>query len=291
VRIGKAVVTLVFVLTGCSSELGFGHGGGVRVGVEGGGGVGDGGGVGVSDGGGDGDGGVVEAAVACTPRETGPFGMPFAEKGKRSVFFGTPHGTSCDTAPHRLIANLHGVCNPPGYACGYWTGAAADRGFLVCPEGNSTCGPGGPPTWDESFDLMDKDLEHAIDDVDALYPAQMTRDGAVLTGFSRGAYAAPFIAQRHPGRWSYLVLVEADVSLDAAALRRAGIKAVALLAGEWGTQIGGERATVEKLRKQKYPARFWMMPKAGHYYSADIDALMGQAIDWVVQQGEVADGS
>jgi hypothetical protein len=81
------------------------------------------------------------------------------------------------------------------------------------------------------------------------------------------------------------VLVEANVALDAAALRQSGVKAVALLAGEWGTQIAGERATVERLRKQGYPARFWTMSKAGHYYSADIDTLMGEAIDWAISQG------
>jgi hypothetical protein len=223
-------------------------------------------------------------AVACTPRETGPFAVPFASGAKRNVFFVAPHATTCDAHPQRLIANLHGLCNPPGYACGYWTGAASDRGFLVCPEGNSTCGPGGPPTWDEGFDAMDKDLEHAIDDVSALYPGEVEREGAVLTGFSRGAYAAPFLAQRHPGRWTYLVLVEADVPLDAATLRRSGVKAVALLAGEYGSQIAGERATAVKLKAQGFPARFWTMSKAGHYYSADIDALMGEAIDWAVSQ-------
>jgi hypothetical protein len=235
---------------------------------------------------------VVDAAApeapVCASRETGPYAMPFAEHGKRSVYFVAPSEAACARPTHRLIANLHGLCNPPGYACGYWTGAASARGFLVCPEGNSTCGPGGPPTWDEGFDAMDRDLERAIDDVSGLYPNEVDRRGSVLTGFSRGAYAAPFIASRHPGRWPYLVLVEADVPLDATTLRRAGVKAVALLAGEWGSQIGGERATVEKLRAQGFPAKFWTMSKAGHYYSADIDALMGQAIDWVVRQGEVA---
>ena len=67
------------------------------------------------------------------------------------------------------------------------------------------------------------------------------------------------------------------------------MKAVALLAGEWGSQIGGERATAEHLQKQGYPAKFWKMSKAAHYYSADIDTLMGEAIDWVIRQGEVAE--
>jgi alpha/beta superfamily hydrolase len=135
---------------------------------------------------------------------------------------------------------------------------------------------------------MDRDLEHAIDDVSARYPDEVERRGEVLTGFSRGAWAAPFLAARHPGRWPYLVLVEADVPLDAATLKRAGVKAVALLAGDLGSQIQGERATAERLRKQGFPAKFWPMKNAGHYYSADIDALMGEAVDWVVRQGEVA---
>jgi len=212
--------------------------------------------------------------------------MPFAEGSKRNVYFVRPKTTTCDAGRHRLLANLHGLCNPPGYACGYWTGAASARGFLVCPEGNSTCGAGGPPTWTESFGAMDDDLERAIADVSALYPNEIDRDGAVLTGFSRGAWAAPYVAMRHPGRWPYLVLVEADVSLDAATLRRAGVKAVAMLAGEWGSQIAGERATVAKLRAEHFRARFWAMPKAAHYYSANIDALMGEAIDWVARGGE-----
>lgn len=226
---------------------------------------------------------VASDAAVCTARETGPFTTPLADGAHRNVYFVAPHETTCEHEPHRLIANLHGLCNPPGYACGYWTGAASERGFLVCPEGNSTCGAGGPPSWDESFDAMDRDLERAIGDVSALYPNEVDRHGAVLTGFSRGAYAAPFLALAHPNRWSYLVLVEADVSLDAWSLRKAGVKAVALLAGQYGSQITGERATVEKLRKQGFPARFWMMSKAGHYYSADIDALMGEAIDWATQ--------
>src|SRR5262249_9515267 len=73
-----------------------------------------------------------------------------------------------------------------------------------------------------------------------------------------------------------------------AALRRAGVKAVALLAGEWGAQIAGERATAARLRAQGFAARFWTMEKAGHYYSANIDALMATALDWVVRQGEGA---
>ncbi len=214
------------------------------------------------------------------PRAVGPFEAPFATH--RNVYFAIPPEAG---GKHRLIANLHGLCNPPGYACGYWVPAATERGFLVCPAGNATCGAGGPPTWTESFDATDADLERAVAAVEARYPGEIDREGAVLTGFSRGAYMAPYLARKHPGRWPYLVLIEADVTLSAGSLRKAGVRAVAMLAGEWGTQIAGERATVKRLRAQGFPAKLWVMKKAGHNYSADIDALMAEAIDFVVGAG------
>jgi predicted esterase len=213
--------------------------------------------------------------AAPVARPVGPFEVAF--HGKRNVYFATPP----TPGRHRLIANLHGLCNPPGYACGYWTHAASEQGFLVCPEGNTTCGAGGPPSWDESFVDMDRDLEKSIDTVSARYDGEVSRDGAILTGFSRGAWAAPTIAAMHPGRWRYLILNEADVTLTSAGLKGAGVKAVVLMAGEYGSQLAGERATVQRLEKEGFRAKLIVMPKAGHYYSANIDDLMKEAMDFV----------
>ncbi len=217
-------------------------------------------------------------------REIGPFEINFA--AKRNVYVAIPP----QAGKHRLIANLHGICNPPGYACGYWTHAGSEEGFLVCPEGNSTCGAGGPPSWDESFADMDKDLERSIDAVSAQYDGEISREGAILTGFSRGAWAAPALAAMHPGRWRYLILNEADVTLSKYALEKAGVRAVVMMAGEWGSQVTGERATVARLKKEGFPAEMIVMPKAGHYYSANIDDLMSQAMRFVIQNGEVGPG-
>jgi len=213
------------------------------------------------------------------PRDIGPYTLPFLPN--RSIFLSVP---SSRATPERLLANLHGLCNPPGYACGYWTRAASEVGFLVCPEGNGRCGAGdnAPPTWTESFDAMGDDLERAIAATEAAFPGEITREGAVLTGFSRGAYAAPFLAARHPGRWPYLVLVEADVTLTVPMLERAKVRAVAMLAGEWGSQLEGSRKTCQTLARQGYPARLFVMPRAGHYYSADIDLQMRQALAFVL---------
>lgn len=215
------------------------------------------------------------------PRPIGPYQVPLDPQSKRGVYYVVPRSRK---TPARLLANLHGVCNPPGYACGYWVQAAADRGFLVCPEGNSRCGPNGPPTWDQPFPKFDTDLERAVAEIEKQYPGEISREGAVLTGFSLGAYAAAHIARAHPGRWPHLVLTEANVALDAKDLRKAGVLAVAMIAGERGSQAAGAKATVAKLTREGFPARYWSMKDAGHHYSADIDEIMAEAIDFVIEK-------
>jgi hypothetical protein len=140
------------------------------------------------------------------------------------------------------------------------------------------------PTWTESYAKMDDDLERSIATVDGANPGEMSRNGAILTGFSKGGYAAPEIAKLHPGRWPLLLINEADVSVSAASLRASGVLAVAFVAGERSGSIAGERATVARLTKGGYPAKLWVMPGAGHYYSADIDDIMLDAIAWLVTQ-------
>jgi pimeloyl-ACP methyl ester carboxylesterase len=169
-------------------------------------------------------------------------------------------------------------------------GAGASVGLLVCPTGNAHCGasPLGPPsweadTWPELLALMDADLEAAIAKVAQKRPGEMSRDGAVLTGYSRGAYAAVPIARKHPGRWPYLVLIEADVPVTATAMRAAGVRAVAFVGGEQGTQIAGERKTTEALAKEGFPARLFVMRKTGHLYSDDMEGVMRDALAFVIE--------
>jgi hypothetical protein len=221
------------------------------------------------------------ASASAEPRAIGPFELPFA--AGRNVYYVAP---SSRDKPQRLLANLHGMCNPPAYACGYWSHAASEAGFLVCPTGNSKCGHAmfDAPTWTESYAKMDEDLERSIETVDGANPGEMSRDGAILTGFSRGGFAAPEIAKLHPGRWPLLLINEADVAVSIASLRASGVAAVAFVAGERSGSVAGERSTVARLAKGGFPAKLWIMPGAGHYYSANIDDIMRDAITWLVAQ-------
>jgi len=216
-------------------------------------------------------------------RVDGPHELPLTPE--RSIFYARPR---TGEQPWRVIGHLHGICYPPSYSCGRWMGAAADLGVLVCPTGNARCGDAGvgppsweAPTWDELVALMDGDLERSIAKVEAKHRGSIRRDGGVLTGFSRGAYAAPVIARMHPGRWPYLVLIEANVPLAAASLRKAGVRAVALVAGETGTEIAGERKTVAALEETGFPVRLFVMPHVAHFYSDDMDQIMTDALAFV----------
>ena len=192
----------------------------------------------------------------------------------------------------RLIAHLHGQCAPPVYSCGQWLDAGAARGFVVCPTGNEHCtSPIGPAMWDESFTLMDQDLERAISIAAKKTDGGFTRDGAVLTGFSRGGWAAIELVRMHPGRWPYLVLIEADVTATLAHLRASKVRAMVMIAGEWGTELPGEQKTVDALVAAGYPAKLLVMPKTAHLYSANINDLMAEALDYVTSHRDVSEAS
>lgn len=220
---------------------------------------------------------------ALADRVDGPHELPLT--ADRAVFYALPRAGA---RPWRVIGHLHGICYPPSYSCGRWIDAAADLGVLVCPTGNARCGDSGigppsweAPTWEELVTIMDGDLERSIAKVEAKHRGSIRRDGAVLTGFSRGAYAAPVIARMHPGRWPYLVLIEANVPLAAASLRKAGVRAVALVAGETGTEIAGERRTAAALEEAGFPVRLFVMPRVAHLYSDDMDQIMSDALAFV----------
>jgi hypothetical protein len=226
----------------------------------------------------------VPPPLSLAERADGPHELTLAPG--RPVYYARPR---TGRPPWRLVGHLHGICYPPSYSCGRWLGAAVDVGVLVCPTGNAHCGDAGigppsweAPTWEELVTIMDGDLERSIAKVEAKHRGSIRRDGAILTGFSRGAFAAPVIARLHPGRWPFLVLIEANVPLSAASLRKAGVRAVALVAGELGTELAGERKTEAELAKAGFPVRLFVMPRVAHLYSDDMERIMGEAFAFVL---------
>ena len=231
---------------------------------------------------------VVDAAppvIDAAPARPTPTARSLPLADDRSVYYALTTGQG----PARVVGHLHGICYPMSYSAGRFLRAATDIGVLVGPTGNAQCGdsPNGPPSWEapsweELVGIMDADLERSVAKVKAKHPGALTREGAILTGFSRGAYAAPVIARAHPGRWPLLVLIEANVPLDATSLRKAGVRAVALVAGEVGTEIAGERKTAAALEAAGFPVGLFVMPHVAHLYSDDMEDIMASAFAFVM---------
>jgi hypothetical protein len=207
----------------------------------------------------------------------------------RLIYYAFPGDGEAHPSPWRLVVNLHGTCGGPEYATGSWIHAGVEVGALVAPTGNAHCGssPLSPPTWEapswgELVRDMDADLERSVAIVKARHPRSIRQEGAILTGYSRGGYAVPFLAGMRPGRWPLLLIIEADATLDAASLRRAKVRAVALVAGELGDQIAGMRKTQEQLVAASFPARLFVMPNTGHLYSTNIESVMREALGFLV---------
>jgi predicted esterase len=209
----------------------------------------------------------------------------------RPVWYALPKRGGTEAA--RLIGHIHGVCGGPAYACGKWIGAGTAAGVMVCPTGNAHCGesPLSPPSWEaptwmELVGIIDRDLETSIAKVASKRKGAFTREGAILTGYSRGAYAAPQIARSHPNRWRHMVLIEANVPLSLAGLKAAGVRSVAFVAGEHGDQIQGMRKTEASLGAEGYPIKLFVMRKTGHPYSTDMEDVMASALGFVLQHDE-----
>ena len=212
----------------------------------------------------------------------GPHTIPW-EPG-RPVWWAAPRTRALR---HRLVGHLHGMCGPPSYACGRWVSAGTSIGAMVCPTGNARCGDQniGPASWEaaswpELVTIMDHDLEAAIAKVGPKVP--LDRTNAILTGYSRGGFATPVIARRHPGRWPYLVIIEANAPLTLADLQASGVRAIALVAGEYGTELAGMRKTTSALNDAGFPAKLVVMPKTAHPYSNDMEYVMRQALEFLV---------
>ncbi len=141
--------------------------------------------------------------------------------------------------------------------------------------------------WDESFQLMEQDLERGISvaqkKLTEKFDAGFAREDEVLVGYSRGGWAAIEIVSYHPGRWPYLILIEADVTIKKAYLDASKVRAVAMIAGELGTELPGEQKSVDALKSAGFPAEMFVMPGTAHLYSANIDDVMRRALAFVLE--------
>jgi predicted esterase len=136
--------------------------------------------------------------------------------------------------------------------------------------------------WSGGYRNIRPRLDAALDAAEALAPAALDRrQGGTLVGFSNGAFVAVQVALAEPGRWSGLVLMSADVALDANQLRGAGVKRVVLAAGDRDGTRASLQASAQRLKASGLDARYLSLGPVGHSFARDMDARMLDAISWV----------
>jgi hypothetical protein len=86
-----------------------------------------------------------------------------------------------------------------------------------------------------------------------------------------------------PGRFRGLVLVAASVQPQAAMLRGAGIRRVALLAGEWDGSRASMEATAARLSADGIEARYASLGRFGHVIPDSTSGTIADAIAWAAQ--------
>lgn len=186
------------------------------------------------------------------------------------------------SAPRPALLHLHSYCWHPVDECPLMAPGASETHWLLCPRATTRCANGGfsraggyshgagtAALVDETFDTFA-----------AAFPDD-ARGPAVLSGFSQGAYAAARLAQgAAPGRFSHLLLIAANVSLDPDKLRRAGIRSVLLAAGESDGTRAAMAREAKRLEAKGFRAAFRSLGRIGHDFPPDMSDWVRGALAW-----------
>jgi predicted esterase len=168
----------------------------------------------------------------------------------------------------------------PEDSCAHFEPAATPFGFLVCPRGNAPLGEGR--MWSGTFVDAERQIRAALAAAETLAPGKLDRNGeGTLIGYSNGAYFAAEVARAEPGHWTGLVLISMKLNLDAAALRAAGVRRVALAAGQQDGAAESMAALAARLRASGLDARFISLGPGGHPFPPDIATRMSEIVAWV----------
>ncbi len=209
------------------------------------------------------------AALLTPPSAHGPWGVAYP-----------PADAS---APRPALVFLHGMWASPEDSCPVFQAAATPFGFLVCPRGNAPqAGVDGGTMWMGNAVDAAGPIHAALDAAGRMAPGKLDRSGeGTLIGFSNGAYFAAEMARLEAGKWPGLVLISMKLDLDAAQLRAAGVRRVALMAGDQDDVGAPLQALAKRLDGAGLPARFFSMGPVGHAFPADMPARTCGAIAWV----------
>jgi predicted esterase len=101
-------------------------------------------------------------------------------------------------------------------------------------------------------------------------------------GYSLGAPAAMLQVMREPYRYDRLMIVNASMEPSVAQMKRAGVRRVALVAGERDATVHKLRAAALRLAGGGVDARFFALAATDHYFNATSQAQLAAPLAWLL---------
>jgi pimeloyl-ACP methyl ester carboxylesterase len=188
-----------------------------------------------------------------------------------------------DRGKRPVIVMLHGMCALPEYECPVFRAGATAESWLLCAPGPAACAGGGGAMWVGSTRTLVQAVESPLRALGDRHAKSVDSTRKALVGYSLGATAALRIALAQPGQWNGLMIVNAGVEPGAATLRKAGVKRIALVAGDRDRSAHKLKRAAQRLKRAGIDARYFSMGAVGHYFDATSESRMVEALTWLGQ--------
>jgi pimeloyl-ACP methyl ester carboxylesterase len=171
---------------------------------------------------------------------------------------------------------LHGMCS---HGLGYvqaFQSTARDHGGVLAIQGDIPCGNDGMRTFDKNVTKQEERIRKAF--LAACGEQGGDMSDLVLMGYSQGAFMAERMAERHPERYSRLILIGAPTTPAVARLRytRGAVMISGELDAKWKMKNGSD-----DLISAGIPSTYLEMPGAKHGQLLEGERIMRDAFDWL----------
>lgn len=225
------------------------------------------------------------AAASPAPLDAAEPLAPLEVPGFRPAVVALPRGA---TTRLPVLVALHGNFDRPEWQCENWQWLVRDRAFVLCPRGVPRTD--APRSWDRwtwgALGDVDREITVALAALAEAYPLHVDVERPVFLGFSLGGILGRFLAQKAPGRFPRLVLIEGGYeSWPAPVVKRwaeAGGSRVLFACGQ-GDCLARSRQAARGFVGSGAEARVADGVGEGHSYGGKIAEAVRREVDWLVE--------
>jgi predicted esterase len=174
------------------------------------------------------------------------------------------------------VVYLHGARGRAANGCPAFRSGASELGWLVCPEAIEAERDG---SWSWGADVLQQRpvVGRAIRAAEA---RGASSEPGVAVGFSQGSYVALDLVKASFASFRGLVLLAAELHPNVKTLRDAGVRRVALGAGQRDASYVSLEKEALRMENEGLEARFFDLGQVGHTYVVDDSAVLRDAIAW-----------